>query len=379
MIPLCALVICLWVPARVHGADRRRLGSPESTAQLADRYEFKEVVVPDQRSLTTVHAFHVCTQSTSADARPVPAKLELDLRLEAIPSAAGLEGVKDYRSIQVSLMSYDEFWRLVNPQKFCCDRRDQEAGKCEFPDQLLLHRDNCTHPPDCDIVQETVPFRRPSSIKEWASYVRNTRMTLERSGTYILVLSNCGGVTGLRLSGSVAVRNPIMYSSLLGCSKYADMPGKIVKNLTSTFTEAALSALFKEVESVESSEDTLDVDEESTPEQTHLLLEPQRLPQHSQAHVMPMANHKIHSRHTAVKIKVAQMKALAPWVVTLVSVLGSLCCSVIALGICCHVLGRKFALWHTGPRELQPRLLQEDAENYSELQEYVLTGDLIKE
>jgi len=310
----------------------------------SDAYQFYSEPVPAENSLHTIYAFHVCPRPGSMLHRsePVPTTVKFDLTVQATVAEQSQEY---YRSIQVTLVNYDDLWKVVNQQKFCCDLRDKRLGKCTYPNQLLLHWEKCTLPFKCALLEETIGFKLATTASGTVEVTKH----LQSPGTYVLVVSNCGGFDNATISGSVSIWNPIKFSRFLGCSKYADMPGNVLENLTSTFAEAALSALSDQVSKAKNLQ------------YAHKVVSPGM----SQAAALKAAKPQ-GSRSERFKEKRQLVTPLAPWLITGVAVTCALCCGSIAFGIFCHA-----CLLRKRDGGLRPPLIETEAMDYNELEEYI--------
>lgn len=183
----------------------------------AQMYHFEKVPVPANRSLHTLYAYYVYSMDEAPDrsqGRPFVkfSKLEAHTTSSSVSNA----DMKDYKSIQLSIMRYQDFWELINPQKFCSTAADVESGLSRGTDQLLVQRASDQSMADVNVYSHVVRF--PSDGNERTPDVRKD---VGRSGVYVLVFSNCGQFQDAVVSGTVIVKNP--YGFLPG-NEYHKMP-----------------------------------------------------------------------------------------------------------------------------------------------------------
>jgi len=168
----------------------------------AEIYNFEGQQVPGARSLNTIYAFYIYSQKEAPRSDLGKPFIKFSgLALKPLPSADAA-AYKSYDGVQVSIMRYEDFWKLIDTNKFCSGAEDVDAGAAQQADQLLLRL-----PPagrsleDMGVHVQTV---RNSPGEE-------VRHNMERTGIYTLVFSNCGAQADATVSGAVLVKNAYGY------------------------------------------------------------------------------------------------------------------------------------------------------------------------
>lgn len=175
----------------------------------------------------------------------------------------GRDSPSTYRGVQITLLPYRDFWSLVNPDRFCCDSDPVNAvnDRCSA-DQMVLNipkdgapqqaeKPEATHHEVDQFldgrgggVEERRRLTEDPQLHRLSVFTytveafsqNNTEIAVERSGVYILMLSNCGMLDDAEISGSVIVRNP--YGLLPGI-EYYKMPLYVILSLTYACMTAA--------------------------------------------------------------------------------------------------------------------------------------------
>jgi len=181
----------------------------------AQIYHLVDMAVPTNRSLHTLYAFYIFSHEEAPE-RPLGQPFVKFHDLIAKPGALALPAnmvLQDYKGIQLSIMKYTDFWNLINPKKFCCTWEDEQNGKCEKKDQLLVQKPPGAKYQDVDVYSAAVGFG--------SAPLRDTKMSVRRTGVYILVFSNCGDFSDATVGGSIVVKNA--YGFLPG-NEYHKMP-----------------------------------------------------------------------------------------------------------------------------------------------------------
>eukprot|EP00929_Paragymnodinium_shiwhaense_P022206 TRINITY_DN14242_c0_g1_i4.p1 TRINITY_DN14242_c0_g1~~TRINITY_DN14242_c0_g1_i4.p1 ORF type:complete len:547 (-),score=94.57 TRINITY_DN14242_c0_g1_i4:18-1658(-) len=170
------------------------------------------VKIPPPHALMTLHAFFVYSKEEA----PGPAIEEPFARLAEISATAPpgmvleLDG-RPYEGVQVGLMRYAAFWKLVDPQKLCSSWDDVLVGKAQTAGQLLLHGLTGQGYDSGDVIMQTVPVRNVSKglsrVKGKDDVDDSKQYDISKTGIYVLVVSNCGGAQHLKLSGTITVMN----------------------------------------------------------------------------------------------------------------------------------------------------------------------------
>lgn len=174
-------------------------------AAWAQIYHLTDMEVPQNRSLHTLYAFYIFSYEEAPERSDIKPYIQFsDLVLKTDDSR-----LQEYKSIQLSIMRYSDFWTLISPKGFCCNQQEVQSGRCAAVDQLLVQR-----PPGqegLDVFINTVAAKPTQIPKE----------PITRTGVYILVFSNCGDLTKATVSGTVVARNAYGY---LPGNEYHKMP-----------------------------------------------------------------------------------------------------------------------------------------------------------
>lgn len=178
-------------------------------AARAQIYDLGDLEIPANRSLHTLYAFYMFSYEEAPETGGQPYVQFENLVVK--PKAEGDKALlKGYRSIQLSIMRYSDFWTLISPQAFCCAQANIDAGECHVADQLLVQK-----PPDqrggLEFFSKTLGLHGRQERKH---IIRTT-------GVYILVFSNCGDFTEATVSGRVVAKNAYGY---LPGNEYHKMP-----------------------------------------------------------------------------------------------------------------------------------------------------------
>lgn len=173
------------------------------------------MAVPTNRSLHTLYAFYIFSHEEAPE-RPLGQPFVKFTGLLAKPGLSPPPGdikISDYKGVQLSIMKYTDFWDLINPKKFCCTSEDVTTGACEAKDMLLVQKPPHTKYQDVDVYSTDVSFTSTPH--------KDKKMSVRRTGVYILVFSNCGDYSDATVGGSIVVKNA--YGFLPG-NEYHKMP-----------------------------------------------------------------------------------------------------------------------------------------------------------
>lgn len=167
----------------------------------AQIYKFEEMAAPQQYSLQTLYMYYIYSKQES----PSP-EIDPFVGFNSISSSYTVGSPTDpaldnYKGIQVSIMRYRDFWDLIDPKKFCCTQEDVQNKKCKNVDELLIQKPADARNRDVFVYTHTVTPKK-------GNY---TKRIVRKSGAYLLVLSNCGEIQNIKVSGGVLVKNPYGY------------------------------------------------------------------------------------------------------------------------------------------------------------------------
>lgn len=146
----------------------------------AEIFKLERTRVPDRYSLLGYHMFRMYAPEDS----PGPYKGMPGLALEDIRVHwTQKPGQWPYEGLEVALIPFDKFWSLVHADRLCAEQR-------------LLLAPNGSSMKDLGVA--VAPLEDRSKLD----------MTVKRSGTWILVLSNCGNSSGAEVSGRISLSHP---------------------------------------------------------------------------------------------------------------------------------------------------------------------------
>lgn len=159
-------------------------------------YKLEDVPIPDAFSLDAQYLFHVYNEQDSpvkGDQKPT-----IEFRQLMVKKSGEEAPTQPYKSVEVSLIPYDNFWSLVQPQGFCTTVDDVKEHRAEECCRLKL-----TKPRGKEIWQvgarvEIAPFEAAS---------RTVSFPIASSGKYLLTFTNCGSFSKGVLTGAVVVRH----------------------------------------------------------------------------------------------------------------------------------------------------------------------------
>uniref|UniRef100_A0A7S1RZR3 GOST seven transmembrane domain-containing protein n=1 Tax=Alexandrium catenella TaxID=2925 RepID=A0A7S1RZR3_ALECA len=184
----------------------------------AQIYQFEQVPVPEKKSLHTMYAFYVYSHQDSPDrSMGQPFVKFHSLASHSLPSATRSEkDLQSYEAVQLSMLPYRDFWKLIDPNKFCSTPNDVKAGWAEKVDQLLVRKQAGASYSDVNMYVHTIHFAGDSATQS-----KDVQVPVRATGVYILVYSNCGDFSDAAVTGSVIVKNS--YGFLPG-NEYHKMP-----------------------------------------------------------------------------------------------------------------------------------------------------------
>mmetsp|Transcript_1969 Transcript_1969/g.4895 ORF Transcript_1969/g.4895 Transcript_1969/m.4895 type:complete len:503 (+) Transcript_1969:90-1598(+) len=160
----------------------------------AEIYRFDKAEVPAPHSLHVKHLFYAWAKEKSeTNVAQWPVLSGADVH---ISDASGAELTQAYKSVQLSMVPWGDFHKLIDASVIC-------GGKPETG-FLSLQK----YPSKAWVISMTVPARKNTSITK----------KIFKTSVYALVLSNCGTQSDLKISGSISVKNP--YGFLPGNEYY---------------------------------------------------------------------------------------------------------------------------------------------------------------
>jgi hypothetical protein len=182
----------------------------------AQIYHLNNIKVPGNRSLHTLYAFYVFSHEEAPE-RPFGQPIVKFHEIAGTPGSTmpTVGKVEDYIGVQISIMKYADFWKRINPKRFCCNVDDVAKGLCEQPSELMVTKDKGATYRDVDVYIKTARFNSPIVAPA------DEKESIRRTGVYILIVSNCGDYSDANVGGQIIVRNSYGY---LPGNEYHKMP-----------------------------------------------------------------------------------------------------------------------------------------------------------
>eukprot|EP00928_Gymnodinium_smaydae_P070972 TRINITY_DN54687_c0_g1_i1.p1 TRINITY_DN54687_c0_g1~~TRINITY_DN54687_c0_g1_i1.p1 ORF type:complete len:543 (-),score=96.07 TRINITY_DN54687_c0_g1_i1:48-1601(-) len=180
---------------------------------VAQLYQFEDTPAPEARSLHTMYAFYVYSHADAPERSMGQPFVKFHKLLAHSTSASRSDqDLAQYHGLQLTFLPFQDFWTLINPNKFCSVQADVEAGKVSAADQLLVQTQQGSDP---NVYTHTLQFGTP------AAHTKDVEVPVRFTGVYILAFSNCGTFAEATVTGSVVVKNA--YGFLPG-NEYHKMP-----------------------------------------------------------------------------------------------------------------------------------------------------------
>uniref|UniRef100_A0A7S4W3Z4 GOST seven transmembrane domain-containing protein n=1 Tax=Alexandrium monilatum TaxID=311494 RepID=A0A7S4W3Z4_9DINO len=157
----------------------------------AQIFRFDAMPVPPAYTMTTHYLFYVGIEDIW------PARVEY--RGLASHKTGSVDPPKNYQRVEVALLPYEDFPRLVDTDRFCATTEDVMRKKAKVHGQMLLANSSDK---DRSVVVEHVPI-----INSGDATPPTLVHTLTKAGRYILVFTNCGNFSQATVTGSIAVKS----------------------------------------------------------------------------------------------------------------------------------------------------------------------------
>mmetsp|Transcript_95550 Transcript_95550/g.270523 ORF Transcript_95550/g.270523 Transcript_95550/m.270523 type:complete len:523 (+) Transcript_95550:59-1627(+) len=171
----------------------------------AQIYQFDSVPVPETKSLQTMYAYYVYSHQDAPEKTLGQPFVKFHSLVSLPTSTKEDPALQSYKGVQLSILPFKDFWTLINPDRFCTPEG-----------QLLVQTRAGESFDDMNMYVHTVQFGTSGSQR-----TKDVQLPVRATGVYILVFSNCGGLSGAVVSGSVIVKNS--YGFLPG-NEYHKMP-----------------------------------------------------------------------------------------------------------------------------------------------------------
>jgi len=173
------------------------------TAVQAQIFHFKDVKVPEAKSLTMEYVYFIFDEAEAKDKSQGPAQVNFhNLKIRSTSEDKSDADMERYKGIQVSLMRYDEFWNQIDPGRMCATPQDVAEGLAKLEDHLIIKKPKGTTYAAAHVYRHQLAFGKKEP---------DEKLKVTKSGAYVLVLSNCGSFDGAVVDGEVIVRNPHGY------------------------------------------------------------------------------------------------------------------------------------------------------------------------
>lgn len=172
-------------------------------ASKCQKYTFDNDPLPEAKSLLTMYAFFVYSFQDAPE-RNLGQPFVKFVGLRAVPDVKAdmvTYELPDYKGVQVSIVPYRDFWKLVDPSRFCSTDVDVAAGKAKEEDMLMLQNPEGLSDEDANWFSHSVQFGSGAELPA------DQQATIHSTAVYILMLSNCGNYSGGKISGSIIVKN----------------------------------------------------------------------------------------------------------------------------------------------------------------------------
>eukprot|EP00439_Symbiodinium_sp_Y106_P062853 s1633_g9.t1 len=174
-------------------------------------YTFDKVPLPEPRSLHTLYAFYVFSHQDAPERTLGQPMMRFHNLMFSATSPEDAEKARGYTGVQLSILPYRSFWKLILPDKFCSNIEDVQAGRAKEANKLLTQKPLGSSDDDVNLYSHTVNFEMATDLP----------LRVNSTGVYILVFSNCGDFYHGEVSGSVIAKNS--YGFLPG-NEYYKMP-----------------------------------------------------------------------------------------------------------------------------------------------------------
>jgi len=119
-----------------------------------------------------------------------------------------------YQSVQLTILKYRDLWRAIDPNHFCSSGLDVLENRATAIGHLQLGL-NLLANANADVYLHTVRFPTASPP------IHHEKRIVNKTGVYILVISNCGDFREAMVEGTIVVKNA--YGFLPG-NEYHKLP-----------------------------------------------------------------------------------------------------------------------------------------------------------
>mmetsp|Transcript_79479 Transcript_79479/g.204568 ORF Transcript_79479/g.204568 Transcript_79479/m.204568 type:complete len:545 (-) Transcript_79479:66-1700(-) len=177
----------------------------------AEVFLFDSELVPEGRTLVAKYMFYVYAHKDAPDrSKGHPYVQFSDFSLESVGDGEDEEhnvGASAASSVQVSLIPWEDFWTLIDKDRFCSTPDDVMLKDADTPNSLLLRNVSPGNYSSKDVHVHTVAEGEAAPASSKKNLKTQGREALKRTGVYLLVITNCGESAEVTISGKVLVRN----------------------------------------------------------------------------------------------------------------------------------------------------------------------------
>jgi hypothetical protein len=177
-------------------------------AALGQVIKFEAFPAPPPGSLSTAYVFFVY----SLDEAPVKSEGTPYLSLEGLSATVGPDELwssdvqpNGYGGVQVTVMRHMDVNKILDLKagRVCSTQSDVARDRSADTNMLILERAGLDDNSTGQVFQQSVPFTgKTAPSMHWA---------IERTGIYMLVLSNCGSIKSAVVNGTVTVKHAYGY------------------------------------------------------------------------------------------------------------------------------------------------------------------------
>lgn len=156
-----------------------------ATSQIVDLIDYP---APEPHALSVVSFMHVLVPDQATHVRLTSFKISGNPNEQRGPFT---EDASTYSSLELIVMPFDRFTEEVLTTKFCSDMDDVILGNAKDVNRFSVMRRKSSPGSFVFSVVEEIP----------------DSLDIVESGKYVVALSNCGSLTGLRVTGSLVIQN----------------------------------------------------------------------------------------------------------------------------------------------------------------------------
>jgi len=175
----------------------------------------KDEAAPPARSLKIINTFNAYSERDSPD-KSLGSPFIRFQDFAAYPNDSQNLHLEDYRGLQVTVLPFKDLWKLIDSNWFCANVTDVYLGKAR--DTLILREVADLNMTNLHLSVHNIHFKAATT---GASPTTDFQIPILQTGTYSILLSNCGSFTAAKVSGSIIVRHSYGY---LPGNEYRKLP-----------------------------------------------------------------------------------------------------------------------------------------------------------